>query len=92
MGIESLPKASDIDEAADAKFGAGMAHGSTLVHEFGHWMGLPHTFGDTECGTDDKIADTLQGTGARPEVWSCFQTDCKTGVLTRFKNWMSVCT
>jgi hypothetical protein len=31
--------------------------GRTTVHEVGHWLGLRHIWGDTDCG-DDKIDDT----------------------------------
>ena len=31
--------------------------GRTAIHEVGHWLGLNHIWGDTECG-DDRIADT----------------------------------
>ena len=31
--------------------------GRTAVHEVGHWLGLRHLWGDTNCG-DDGIADT----------------------------------
>ncbi|HUQ65751.1 MAG TPA: M43 family zinc metalloprotease [Flavitalea sp.] len=31
--------------------------GRTAVHEIGHWLGLRHIWGDTDCG-DDKIDDT----------------------------------
>ena len=31
--------------------------GRTTTHEVGHWLGLIHTWGDTDCG-DDYCADT----------------------------------
>jgi hypothetical protein len=31
--------------------------GRTAVHEVGHWLGLRHLWGDTNCG-DDGVADT----------------------------------
>jgi hypothetical protein len=43
---------------------AVFAIGETITHEVGHWLGLRHTWGDAECGSDN-IADTpsdLQGT------------------------------
>ena len=34
-----------------------MVSGGTLTHEVGHWLGLRHTWGDSDCG-DDGIKDT----------------------------------
>ena len=73
-------------EATAAKTNAALAHGGVLVHEFGHWMGLPHTFGNSDCGVGDKITDTLMF----PKNWDCFQSECFTDELFREKNWMSV--
>jgi len=36
---------------------AGYEMGKTAVHEAGHWMGLRHIWGDSECG-NDMIDDT----------------------------------
>ena len=36
--------------------------GRTTTHEVGHWLGLKHLWGDTDCG-DDGIADTPQQYG-----------------------------
>jgi len=36
---------------------AVFAIGETITHEVGHWLGLRHTWGDSECGSDN-IADT----------------------------------
>jgi hypothetical protein len=33
--------------------------GRTAVHEAGHWLGLKHIWGDTQCG-DDGVDDTPQ--------------------------------
>ncbi len=32
--------------------------GRTLTHEIGHWIGLRHIWGDTDCSGDDFCADT----------------------------------
>lgn len=34
-------------------------NGRTVVHEVGHWLGLKHIWGDTQCG-DDGVDDTPQ--------------------------------
>jgi len=33
------------------------AAGETITHEVGHWLGLRHTWGDSDCG-DDNVNDT----------------------------------
>lgn len=50
--------------------------GNTLVHEFGHWMGLIHSFGDSNCGRDDGIADTYQTSNAKPGIYDDYQAVC----------------
>ena len=53
--------------------------GRTATHEIGHWLGLRHIWGDTDCG-DDGIDDTPRqltynyGTPTFPHVTSCSQT------------------
>ncbi|MBS1735441.1 MAG: T9SS type A sorting domain-containing protein [Bacteroidetes bacterium] len=50
--------------------------GRTATHEIGHWLGLKHTWGDTDCG-DDGIYDTppqkAANTGCAnfPHISSC---------------------
>ena len=38
--------------------GGQYAAGRTLTHEIGHWIGLRHIWGDTDCSGDDFCADT----------------------------------
>ncbi|MEO7924261.1 MAG: M43 family zinc metalloprotease [Chitinophagaceae bacterium] len=45
--------------------------GKTAVHEVGHWLGLRHLWGDTDCG-DDGIADTPK------QAW--YNIDCPSGI------------
>jgi hypothetical protein len=50
--------------------------GRTTTHEVGHWLGLKHLWGDSECG-DDGIADTPpqqkgnNGCPSFPHISSC---------------------
>jgi hypothetical protein len=50
--------------------------GRTATHEIGHWLGLQHLWGDTDCG-DDGIADTPPQEGSNsgcpsfPHLSSC---------------------
>lgn len=50
--------------------------GRTATHEIGHWLGLKHLWGDTDCG-DDGIADTPPQEGSNsgcpsfPHLSSC---------------------
>jgi Secretion system C-terminal sorting domain/Pregnancy-associated plasma protein-A len=53
--------------------------GRTATHEVGHWMGLKHLWGDTDCG-DDGIDDTPRqksynfGCPSFPRVTTCSET------------------
>lgn len=71
-GIAGLDNSSELQERTDGVFidfrvfGIGSAVtsrlynlGRTTTHEIGHWLGLIHTWGDTNCG-DDYCADTPQ--------------------------------
>lgn len=51
--------------------------GRTLVHEAGHWLGLQHLWGDTDCG-DDGVSDTPQQAG--------FTSGCPTGFISTCNN------
>ncbi len=53
--------------------------GRTLTHEVGHWLGVKHIWGDTECG-DDEADDTPRqrtynfGCPSFPTVSACSET------------------
>lgn len=53
--------------------------GRTLTHEVGHWLGVKHIWGDTECG-DDEADDTPRqrtynfGCPSFPAVSACSET------------------
>lgn len=64
----------------------------TLTHECGHWLNLPHTWGDSNspglasnCNIDDGIADTPNTLG----VQSCnlSESSCS-GILANVENYM----
>jgi hypothetical protein len=56
--------------------------GRTTTHEIGHWLGLIHTWGDTDCGTD-YCDDTPQAFGPnRTTVCTPVFSNCG-GVRTR---------
>jgi len=69
-GVPGLDNSNSLQERTDGVFidfrvfGIGSAVtsrlynlGRTTTHEIGHWLGLVHTWGDTNCG-DDYCADT----------------------------------
>lgn len=73
---------------ADAIFGGSFDDGATINHEIGHYLGLPHPWGNgqvaTECG-DDGISDTPETAGA----FSCAQRDnCNPGTPENAQNIM----
>ncbi len=53
--------------------------GRTATHEIGHWLGIKHVWGDTDCG-DDGVDDTPRqktynfGCPSFPHVTECSQT------------------
>ena len=73
---------------ADAIFGGSFDDGATINHEIGHYLGLPHPWGNgqvaTECG-DDGITDTPETAGA----FTCVQRDnCNPGTPENAQNIM----
>jgi hypothetical protein len=52
--------------------------GRTAVHEIGHWLGLRHIWGDTDCG-DDKIDDTPPQAGPTRGCPSGVISTCTSG-------------
>jgi hypothetical protein len=53
--------------------------GRTAVHEAGHWLGLKHLWGDTDCG-DDLVHDTPQQRSFTPGCPTGVRTSCGTNV------------
>jgi hypothetical protein len=52
--------------------------GRTAVHEVGHWLGLKHIWGDTQCG-DDQIGDTPQQGWYTQNCPTGFRSSCNNG-------------
>ena len=52
--------------------------GRTAAHEIGHWLGLKHIWGDTQCG-DDGIADTPPQSTYTQGCPTGFRTSCTNG-------------
>lgn len=72
--------------------GTGSSSGSrTLTHEVGHWINLPHLWGNsnnpglqTNCNTDDGVADTPNTIGWQ----SCNRNGVTCGTLDNVENYM----
>ena len=52
--------------------------GRTTVHEIGHWLGLKHIWGDTQCG-DDAVDDTPRQGFFTKGCPTDFRTSCDNG-------------
>ncbi|WP_127132112.1 M43 family zinc metalloprotease [Pseudoflavitalea rhizosphaerae] len=52
--------------------------GRTATHEIGHWLGLRHIWGDTDCG-DDYIEDTPPQSGSTNGCPSGIVSTCNNG-------------
>lgn len=52
--------------------------GRTTVHEVGHWLGLKHIWGDTQCG-DDAVEDTPRQGYFTKGCPSGFRSSCDNG-------------
>jgi hypothetical protein len=78
-----------------AKDGIVMNYGvfkwnKTTVHEAGHWMGLRHIWGDTDCG-DDLIDDTPKQSTGTYGCPSGIRSTCSNGVNgDMYMNYMDV--
>lgn len=54
--------------------------GRTAVHEVGHWLGLKHIWGETQCG-DDGVADTPQQAFFTKGCPADFRSTCSNGEM-----------
>lgn len=71
---------------------SGLSAGRSLTHEIGHWLNLPHTWGNSNspglasnCSTDDGVADTPLTIGV-PGGCPVNQNDC--GPVANVQNYM----
>lgn len=87
MGYASLPGCAPEKDGVVIKYTAfgttpnvqpPFNRGRTAVHETGHWLGLRHIWGDTDCG-DDKIDDTPPQSGPTRGCPSGVISTCTSG-------------
>tara|TARA_B100001248_G_C27399420_1_gene468757 strand:- start:8811 stop:11912 length:3102 start_codon:yes stop_codon:yes gene_type:complete len=62
LGYAQFPYSGSMSTDGVVLLASQMVSGGTLTHEVGHWLGLRHTWGDTDCG-DDGIKDTPTARG-----------------------------
>ena len=62
LGYAQFPNTGSMSTDGVVLLSSQMVSGGTLTHEVGHWLGLRHTWGDSDCG-DDGIKDTPQARG-----------------------------
>ncbi|HYG52678.1 MAG TPA: M43 family zinc metalloprotease [Flavobacteriales bacterium] len=74
------------------------ARSKTLTHEVGHWLSLPHTWGNNNannvaCG-DDLIPDTPETQGSPTSICDLALSECNSGTIENVQNYMdySYCT
>jgi len=57
LGYAQFPSSGSMSTDGVVLLSSQMVSGGTLTHEVGHWLGLRHTWGDSDCG-DDGVKDT----------------------------------
>lgn len=68
----------DVNAFGDTHYGNGYGRGRTSVHEIGHWLGLKHIWGDSNCG-DDDVQDTPKQENYTVGCPSGIKTSCNNG-------------
>lgn len=90
LGYAYMPNAwmvgSNVDGIViDYLYGMSLAY-RTATHEAGHYLGVPHTWGNGGCANDDGYTDTPN---TDSPTFSCSnQNLTKCGVLTQYENFM----
>ena len=85
LGYSSMP-GDPVDKdgivISNAAFGIKSSgvyrQGRTVVHETGHWLGLKHLWGDTDCG-DDGVDDTPKQATFTNGCPSAIRISCNNG-------------
>ncbi|MEC7646644.1 MAG: M43 family zinc metalloprotease [Bacteroidota bacterium] len=62
LGYAQFPNSGSMSTDGVVLLASQMVSGGTLTHEVGHWLGLRHTWGDSDCG-DDGVKDTPPAKG-----------------------------
>ncbi len=62
LGYAQFPNSGNMSTDGVVLLASQMVSGGTLTHEVGHWLGLRHTWGDSDCG-DDGVKDTPPAKG-----------------------------
>lgn len=71
----------------------------TMTHETGHWLNLPHTWGNSNtpgaagnCNIDDGVDDTPNTTGVAQQNCPLNQRSCNPNVIDNVENYMDYST
>jgi hypothetical protein len=97
MGYASLPGSEPSVDGVVIRYSAfgttnnviaPFNRGRTTVHEIGHWLGLRHIWGDSDCG-DDRIDDTPPQQGPTRGCPSGVVASCSNGATgSMYMNFM----
>ncbi|MEO8405981.1 MAG: M43 family zinc metalloprotease [Chitinophagaceae bacterium] len=77
LGYATFPGGDATKDGVVINYNA-MKWNKTMVHETGHWFGLHHTWGDSDCG-DDYVDDTPKQSSPTPGCPSGIRLSCNNG-------------